>query len=126
MSDMTEVAPSTAHRDGGPRILVILSALMAFASLSTDMYLPALPALGAALGADPGQVAMTLSGYLIGFSLAQLVWGPLGDRHGRRGPVAVGLALFVAGSVGCALSGTAWQMTGWRVVQAVGACAGPV
>ena len=126
MSDMTQVAPSTARRGGGLRLLVILSALMAFTSLSTDMYLPALPALGAALGADPAQVAMTLSGYLVGFSLAQLLWGPVGDRFGRRGPVAVGLALFVAGSVGCALSGTAWQMTGWRVVQAVGACAGPV
>ncbi|MFL5337424.1 MAG: multidrug effflux MFS transporter [Geminicoccaceae bacterium] len=126
MSEMAQVAHDTAPRAAGLRMLVVLSALMAFTSLSTDMYLPALPALGAALNADPGQVAMTLSGYLVGFSLAQLLWGPVGDRFGRRGPVAVGLALFVAGSVGCALSGTAWQMTGWRVVQAVGACAGPV
>ncbi|HYI82396.1 MAG TPA: multidrug effflux MFS transporter, partial [Acetobacteraceae bacterium] len=111
---------------GSLRVLVVLSALMAFGSVATDMYLPALPTLGAALRADPGQIEMTVSGYLVGFSLGQLLWGPVGDRHGRRGPIAVGLALFVIGSVGCALSGTAVQMTGWRVVQAVGASAGPV
>jgi DHA1 family bicyclomycin/chloramphenicol resistance-like MFS transporter len=111
---------------GGLRFLVVLSALMAFGSIATDMYLPALPMLGTALRADPGQIEMTLSGYLIGFSLGQLLWGPVGDRYGRRGPIAVGLALFVVGSVGCALSGTAMQMVGWRVMQAVGACAGPV
>ena len=49
---------------------------------------------------------MTVSGYLVGFSLGQLLWGPVGDRHGRRGPIAVGFALFVVGSVGCALSGS--------------------
>jgi MFS transporter, DHA1 family, multidrug resistance protein len=67
-----------------------------------------------------------LSGYLIGFSLGQLLWGPIGDRHGRRAPVAIGLLLFVIGSAGCALAGSAWAMIGWRVVQAVGACAGVV
>jgi MFS transporter, DHA1 family, multidrug resistance protein len=124
----TKPPAATAATPGrpDPRVLVVLSALMAFGSIATDMYLPALPALGAALRADPGQIEMTLSGYLVGFSLGQLLWGPVGDRHGRRGPIAVGLALFVVGSVGCALSNTAWQMTGWRVVQAVGACAGPV
>src|SRR3954453_13499024 len=108
------------------RVLAILSALMGFASISTDLYLPAMPAMGRALGADAGTVELTVSGYLIGFSLGQLLWGPVGDRYGRRGPIAVGLALFVVGSVGCALSGTAMQMVGWRVMQAVGACAGPV
>jgi len=107
-------------------ILIVLSALMAFGSISTDLYLPALPALGRALNAAPGQMELTISSYLIGFSLGQLLWGPIGDRHGRRLPIAIGLMLFVVGSAGCALSTTAWQMIGWRVVQAVGACVGPV
>jgi DHA1 family bicyclomycin/chloramphenicol resistance-like MFS transporter len=111
---------------GGRRLLIVLGALMAFGSIATDMYLPALPTLGAVLHAGPGQIELTLSGYLVGFSLGQLLWGPLGDRYGRRGPIAVGLVLFAVGSAGCALSGTAAQMTSWRVVQAVGACAGPV
>ncbi|MDE3177554.1 MAG: multidrug effflux MFS transporter [Pseudomonadota bacterium] len=108
------------------RTLLILSALMAFGPLSTDLYLPALPALGRALRAGPDEMALTLSSYLIGFSFGQLLWGPIGDRYGRRLPVAAGLALFVIGSAGCGASTTAWQMIGWRVVQSVGASAGPV
>ena len=80
---------------------------MGFASISTDLYLPAMPAMGRSLGADAGTVERTVSGYLIGFSLGQLLWGPIGDRHGRRLPVAIGLVLFVIGSAGCALAGSA-------------------
>ena len=67
---------------------------------------------------------MDRSGYLIGFSLGQLFWGPISDRHGRRLPVAIGLVLFVVGSAGCALAGSIWALIGRRVLQAVGACAG--
>ncbi len=68
--------------------LLILSVLMAFSSISTDIYLPALPAMGQALHAGTGAMEFTLSGYLIGFSLGQFFWGPLSDRVGRRGPSA--------------------------------------
>ncbi|RUN78313.1 Bcr/CflA family efflux MFS transporter [Sphingomonas sp. TF3] len=112
--------------DHGWRVLGILSALMGFASISTDLYLPAMPAMGASLGADTGAVEFTVSGYLIGFSLGQLVWGPVGDRYGRRLPVALGLVLFVIGSAGCALAGSVTAMIGWRMVQALGACASVV
>lgn len=105
------------------RILVILSALMAFASISTDLYLPAMPAMALALHAEPGAVELTVSGYLIGFSIGQLAWGPIGDRYGRRRSVAAGLLLFILGSAGCAVSGSVAAMIGWRMVQAVGACA---
>jgi DHA1 family bicyclomycin/chloramphenicol resistance-like MFS transporter len=108
------------------RVMAILSVLMGFGSISTDIYLPALPTMGQAMGSDSGTMELTISGYLVGFSLGQLLWGPIGDRYGRRLPVAVGILLFVVGSAGCALSDTAWQMIGWRVVQAVGACAGVV
>jgi len=99
---------------------------MAFASISTDLYLPAMPAMSKALGASPGAVEWTVSGYLIGFSIGQLFWGPLADRIGRRIPVAIGIALFILGSAGCALSGNIWIMIAWRIVQAVGACASVV
>ncbi|MGF6757158.1 multidrug effflux MFS transporter [Paraburkholderia sp. GAS42] len=108
------------------RILAILSTLMAFASISTDLYLPALPTMAAALHADAGTIEFTISGYLIGFSLGQLLWGPTGDRHGRRLPIAIGLVLFVIGSAGCALSTNAAMLVGWRALQAVGACASVV
>ncbi len=109
-----------------PGVLAILSALMGFASISTDLYLPALPAMAEALRAGSGEMEWTISGFLVGFSLGQLVWGPVGDRYGRRGPVAVGLVIFALGSGGCALATSAGQIVFWRVVQAVGACAAVV
>ena len=103
--------------------LAVLSMLMGFASISTDLYLPAMPAMGRSLGADGGMIELTISGYLVGFSLGQLLWGPISDRYGRRSSVAFGLVLFLIGSAGCALSGNVLVMIGWRIVQALGACA---
>jgi len=108
------------------RVLAILSVLLGFASISTDLYLPAMPAIGASLGVGAGKLALTVSSYLAGFSIGQLGWGPIGDRYGRRGPVALGIALFVAGSAGCGLAHSIAALIGWRVVQALGACAGVV
>jgi DHA1 family bicyclomycin/chloramphenicol resistance-like MFS transporter len=108
------------------RILATLSALLGFASISTDFYLPAMPTMPRSLGASPGAMGWTISAYLVGFSLGQLVWGPIGDRYGRRLPVAVGLILFIVGSAGCGLSTNATMIIYCRVVQAIGACAGVV
>ncbi|MFH0022942.1 Bcr/CflA family multidrug efflux MFS transporter [Pseudomonas fluorescens] len=108
------------------RILLVLSALMSFASISTDMYLPALPTISRSLHTTTAAIELTFSAFLIGFSFGQLFWGPFSDRYGRRLPIALGLALFTAGSAGCAMSDTVMQMVGWRVVQALGACVGPV
>lgn len=108
------------------QVLGVLSALMGFASISTDLYLPAMPEMGRALKADSGMIEWTVSGYLVGFSFGQLLWGPIADRYGRRLPVAIGIVLFIIGSAGCALSINAQAMIAWRVVQAVGACASVV
>lgn len=117
-------APETAFRR--LRIMAMLAALMGFGSISTDLYLPAMPAMGAELGGGHGALELTVSTFLVGFSLGQLLWGPVSDRFGRRLPVAVGMALFMIGSAGCALSVSVMQVIGWRVVQAVGASAGVV
>jgi DHA1 family bicyclomycin/chloramphenicol resistance-like MFS transporter len=109
-----------------PLRLMVLCALMGFASISTDFYLPAMPTMGKALHADAGAMELTIAGYLIGFSSGQLVWGPLGDRFGRKRPIAIGLLLFIIGSIGCALAGSASAIIVWRIVQACGACAGVV
>jgi len=106
--------------------LAILSLLMGFGSISTDLYLPAMPAMKLALHAKPGAIELTISGYLMGFSLGQLAWGPISDRYGRRIPIALGLMLFVLGSAGCALSTSASLLIGCRIVQALGACASVV
>ncbi|SKC12094.1 MFS transporter, DHA1 family, bicyclomycin/chloramphenicol resistance protein [Kosakonia radicincitans] len=107
----------------GPLFLAILSALMAFTSLSTDIYLPAMPLMASEL---QGDIELTITGFLIGFALAQLVWGPISDAIGRRRPLFIGMLLFIIGSAGCALSTDIQQIVFWRVFQAFGACTGPM
>lgn len=122
-------APAPAQAEAaqhGWRVFAILALLMGFASVSTDLYLPAMPTMAHELKAKRGLVEWTISGYLVGFSLGQLLWGPIGDRLGRRIPVAIGLLLFIAGSAGCALAQNVEAMIGWRVLQAAGACASVV
>ena len=65
-------------------------------------------------------------GFLIGFAIAQLVWGPISDRTRRKISLFIGMALFAIGSVGCAMSDTMASVVFWRVFQAVGACVGPM
>lgn len=103
-AEATGPARQASSRD--IRITAVLATLMAFGSISTDLYLPAMPMMSREFGARPGELEYTISGYLIGFSLGQLVWGAVSDRVGRRVPVAIGIALFVIGSAGCALSGS--------------------
>ncbi len=103
--------------------ILILSALMAFTSLSTDIYLPAMPVMANEL---QGNVELTITGFLVGFCIAQLIWGPISDHLGRRIPLVIGMVLFVIGSMGCALSTDIMQIVFWRVFQALGACTGPM
>ncbi|WP_349999121.1 multidrug effflux MFS transporter [Stenotrophomonas lacuserhaii] len=117
------VSDGTAPVDTAWRVLAVLGALMGFASISTDFYLPAMPAMAIALHATSGMLAFSITGYLIGFSVGQLFWGPVSDKFGRRLPVAAGIVLFVIGSAGCALSDSAETIIGWRIIQALGASA---
>ena len=80
---------------------VLLTGLVAFGPLSTDMYLPALPELIRFFDSDVGRVQLTLSVFLTGFALAQLIVGPLSDRFGRRPVLIGGLILYVAASIAC-------------------------
>jgi len=104
-------------------VLVILGGLMAFTSLSTDIYLPAMPQMHKDL---QGDIELTITGFLIGFAIAQIFWGPISDQFGRKIPLVIGLALFIIGSVGCAISQTITGIMIARVVQAFGACVGPM
>ena len=103
--------------------MLILSGLMGCTTLSTDIYLPAMPAMETALG---GNVELTITGFLVGFAIAQLVWGPVSDRVGRKKPLFIGMAIFTIGSIGCALSSSITEIVVWRVFQATGACVGPM
>ena len=109
--------------EAGILFMSILGALMAFTSLSTDIYLPAMPTIAKDL---QGSAELTITGFLSGFAIAQLIWGPISDNIGRRIPLFIGMIIFAIGSAGCALSETIGQIVLWRVFQAFGACTGPM
>lgn len=107
-------------------VFALVIGLVAVGPLSTDLYLPSLPAIGRALNADVAQVQLTLSAYMCAFALAQLAYGPLSDRFGRR-PVAIaGIVIYALASLACALAPTIETLIWARAGQAAGACAGVV
>lgn len=111
-------------KPAGFRLMLVLAILLGFASISTDLFLPALPTMQVELRSTEGMMQFAISAYLLGFGFGQLFWGPLSDRFGRRMPLIFGIAVFVVGSAGCALATEGLHLVGWRVVQALGASAG--
>ncbi|MEK9804022.1 MAG: MFS transporter, partial [Curvibacter sp.] len=77
------------------RIVLFLSLLLGLQPITTDLYLPALPALTAGFGATLPQAQLTLTALLLAFGLAQLVCGPISDRWGRRPVLLWGLGVYV-------------------------------
>lgn len=107
-------------------LIVILGALTAFAPMSTDMYLPAMPRLATVFATDAKHVQYTLGGFFLGFAMGQAFYGPLIDRFGRKAPLYGGLILFTAASFGCAVAPSIESLAVLRFAQAIGACAGQV
>ena len=105
---------------------LILGAMSAFGPLATDMYLPAFPAIAAGLPADPAAVQGTLAAFFAGMAAAQLFYGPLADRLGRKPPLLLGLAIFTLASLGCAVTSDIGTLTWLRFGQGLGGCAGMV
>ena len=88
-------------RPGSAALVMLLAILTAVGPLSTDMYLASLPAIGRAFATDAGQVQLTLSVFLVGFALGQIIYGPVADLYGRKPVLLAGLTLFVAASFFC-------------------------
>ncbi len=104
----------------------IIAALVALGPLSTDMYLPSFPTLVEVFDTSVGKVQRTLSIFLIGFALAQLLYGPLSDRFGRKPVLMGGLLLFLLSSLGVTFSESIEELSLMRLFQAIGGSAGPV
>lgn len=105
------------------RNAVVLGLLCAVGPFAIDMYLPALPDIESDLRATTSATQLTLTSYFIAFGLCQIAYGPLSDVYGRKAPLYAGLALFVVGSVGCALSPSVEWLIAARFVQGLGAAA---
>jgi DHA1 family bicyclomycin/chloramphenicol resistance-like MFS transporter len=100
---------------------LLIAALAALPPLSIDMGLPAMDRIGAALDAPASETGLTLSLFMTGFALAQLGFGPLSDRFGRRTPLVGACALFTVSGFLCAFAGGIGALLIWRFVQGAGA-----
>ncbi|ABE45125.1 multidrug effflux MFS transporter [Polaromonas sp. JS666] len=105
-------------------IVLILSMLLGIQPVTTDLYLPALPALTEGFAAPMSQAQLTLSALLLAFGVSQLIWGPLSDRFGRRPILLWGLATYTLASIGSTLAPSMALLIVWRIVQ--GAAMGAV
>ena len=97
--------------------VLILSMLLGLQPVTTDLYLPALPALTEGFGASMAQAQLTLTALLLAFGLSQLIWGPLSDRFGRRPILLVGLSAYVLASIGSTMAATMDTLIVWRTIQ---------
>ena len=105
------------------RPALVLGLLSCIGPFAIDMYLPAMPDIGAALGTDVQGMQTTVTAYFIAFGLAQLIYGPWADAAGRKRPLYVGIGIFLIGSLICTLAPSAEWLIAGRAVQGLGGAA---
>lgn len=110
-------APPTRAPMTPATVVFVLSLLLGIQPVTTDLYLPALPAITSGFGASLSLAQLTLTGMLLAFGLSQMVWGPLSDRVGRRPVLLAGLGLYVLASIGALLATDMGWLVVWRVLQ---------
>lgn len=120
----TNSTASARRLSGG--LLFVLALLSAVAPFATDLYLPAFPAIAAELATDATGVQLTLTAFLVGIAVGQLVFGPLSDRAGRRLPLVIGAIVFVASSIAAVFAPTLDVLLAARVLQGLSGAAGMV
>jgi DHA1 family bicyclomycin/chloramphenicol resistance-like MFS transporter len=116
--------PPYGRRDRAPFGLVV--AITACGTLGMHLIIPALPDTARALGVSAGTVQLTITLYLIGLAIGQLLYGPVSDRFGRRPVLLGGLALFTLAGIATTAAPNAWTLVIARVLQSIGACSGLV
>ena len=107
-------------------LILLLGSLTALGPFSIDMYLPGFPAIAKDLHTSIASVSLSLSGFFIGISVGQLLYGPLLDRFGRKKPLYIGLAIYILASLGCAYAKSIDALIVLRCIQALGSCAAAV
>jgi len=123
---VTTSDPGPARPSRLGRVAILLTAVVGLGALSIDMFLPSLPALARAYETGPATAQLTVTLFLAGLAPAQLAWGPLSDRFGRRRTLLTGLGLYAAAGLACALAPGIRTLVAARVLQAFGAGGGQV
>lgn len=100
-------------------VVLFLSLFLGLQPITTDLYLPALPAITEGFGASMSQAQLTLTSLLLAFGVSQLIWGPLSDKYGRRPILLLGLGVYTAASVASLFSDSMYQLIVWRTMQGV-------
>ena len=108
------------------QIVAFVTVLVAVAQISISIYLPSMPALAEIFATEPSVVQLTVTVYMLGAAISQLIVGPLSDRFGRKPVLLVGLGIYVAASAAAMVAPTIEALIGARLVQSIGAMAGPV
>ncbi len=116
----------TLKQNSSLGIVFILGLLAMLMPLSIDMYLPALPVIAAQYNVPDGSAQMTLSTYILGFALGQLLYGPMADSLGRKPVILGGTLVFAAAAVACALSQTVDMLIVMRFFHGLAAAAASV
>ena len=119
---MTSFAAPTGRR--ALFLFLVLGGVAVYGPASMDMYIPALPKLAESFGVATSAAELTITAYLIGLAVGQLVAGPLSDVLGRRRPLLVGLAVYAAASLLCALAPAFYLLVAMRLLQGLAAAGG--
>ena len=108
------------------QIVAFVTVLVAVAQISISIYLPSMPALVEVFATEPSVVQLTVTVYMLGAAISQLIVGPLSDRFGRKPVLMVGLGIYIVASAAAMLAPTIEALIAARLVQSIGAMAGPV
>ncbi|MDB5473666.1 MAG: multidrug effflux transporter [Devosia sp.] len=105
-----------------PEFIALMAAMMALNALAIDVMLPALPYMGEALGvSEENERQFVISAYMLGFGLAQIAFGPLSDRFGRRAPLLIGIVVYIVAAIAAAFSPSFAVLLALRFTQGLGA-----
>jgi DHA1 family bicyclomycin/chloramphenicol resistance-like MFS transporter len=105
-------------------LILVLAMALAVGEVGIDMILSSLPSLTDTFKTGTSRTQLTLSVYLVGFAFGQLVYGPVSDRYGRKTPLLVGTALFVAASIAAGFATSIEMLIIFRFIQSLGGAAG--